>query len=172
RVTTFETGLAAVALKAHDIYLVDYQLGARTGLELIRECRRLGSTAPFVVLTGHGDATADRDATSAGASDYLEKAGLTPRLLERSVRNALERSRITSELASRARQQAAVAEVGQTALSGLELGRVFDEALVIVTRLLDAPCAELKELLAGGHELLLRAGLGWRAGEVGASRVP
>jgi two-component system cell cycle sensor histidine kinase/response regulator CckA len=107
RVATFEEGVAAVTRGAHDIYLVDYRLGARTGIDLIRESMERGASGPFVVLTGQGDLTADREATFVGAAGYLEKAGLTPLVLERTIRNALERSRIMKELrASEARARA------------------------------------------------------------------
>ena len=172
RASSFDAGLAAVERRAHDIYFVDYRLGARSGLDLIRQSTASGATRPFVILTGQGDDTIDRDATSAGASDYIEKDGLTARLLERTIRNSLERSRIVTELASRARQQAAVAHLGQVALSGMELDRVFDEALADLARVLTVDLTQLCQLLPDRSAFSFRAGLGWKDDSGGATVVP
>jgi PAS domain S-box-containing protein len=75
----------------HDIYVVDYLLGAETGLELIKECVKAGVKKPFILLTGKGDKKTDIDAAKAGVYDYLTKSELNAELLERSFRYSLER---------------------------------------------------------------------------------
>lgn len=65
------------------------------------------------------------------------------------------------------RPQEALAELGQRALSGLPVPELMDEALAIVASTLDVEHAEVLELLPDGESLLLRAGLGWKAGYVG-----
>src|SRR5262245_61470895 len=89
----YEAGLEAVCKGGHDVYLLDYRLGERTGLELLREARSRGCPAPVIFLTGLGEAAVDREAMAAGASDYLEKARLDSTLLERSIRYALQQRR-------------------------------------------------------------------------------
>ena len=70
-------------------------------------------------------------------------------------------------LQARVRQQAAVAELGQSALSGLELGVLMDGATALVARNLEAEYSHVLELLPDGVTLLLRAGTGWGEGFVG-----
>ena len=71
------------------------------------------------------------------------------------------------ELRARVRQQAAVAELGQSALSGLDLGSLMDEATSLVARNLGAEYSHVLELLPDGATLLLRTGTGWGEGFVG-----
>ena len=92
-VPTFEEALPALAAQAHDVCLVDYRLGERDGLELLRHARDLGVTAPMILLTGQGDGDVDLAAMRAGAADYLIKGQIDAKLLERSIRYALEQSR-------------------------------------------------------------------------------
>ena len=91
--------LAAIAEARHDVYLVDYRLGERNGLELVREAIDLGSAAPFIVLTGQGNREIDLEAMRAGASDYLAKGEMTAPLLDRAIRYAIERHRAERRLA-------------------------------------------------------------------------
>jgi len=86
RVTTFQAGLAAVAERRHDAYLIDYRLGAESGLDLLRALRREGCRAPIILLTGQGDARVDVAAMEAGAADYLVKGEVTATELERALR--------------------------------------------------------------------------------------
>src|SRR5690242_8448250 len=67
----FDDGLSALNENRHDIYLVDYRLGERTGLELLREAIGRGCSAPIILLTGHADKEIDFQAMQAGAADYL-----------------------------------------------------------------------------------------------------
>jgi diguanylate cyclase (GGDEF)-like protein len=69
--------------------LVD-RLGETDGLALLREARIAGSVTPVIVLTAEDSEDVDLAAMEAGAVDYLVKAAVTPRLLERSLRYALK----------------------------------------------------------------------------------
>jgi signal transduction histidine kinase len=97
-VSDYAGGLEAVSRGDHDVYLLDYRLGPRSGLELLQELQRRGVTAPIILLTGQGEYATDRAAMLAGAADYLEKAGLNSVLLERSIRYALLQKRYQAEL--------------------------------------------------------------------------
>jgi len=68
-VMTYDDALAAVARGLHDVYLVDFRLGARDGLELVRAAIASGSTAPMILLTGQDDDATDAAALAAGAAD-------------------------------------------------------------------------------------------------------
>jgi signal transduction histidine kinase len=93
-VSTYEAGLETIRRASHDVYLLDYRLGARDGLELLRDAIACGCRAPVILLTGQGDEEVDREAMRAGAADYLVKGQVDARLLERSIRYALARSKV------------------------------------------------------------------------------
>jgi diguanylate cyclase (GGDEF)-like protein/PAS domain S-box-containing protein len=97
-VETFEQGLEVIEQARHDVYLLDHRLGKRTGLELLREVLARGATAPFIIFTGEGDLEIDLEVMRAGACDYLDKTQLTPVLLDRSLRYAIERKQTTDSL--------------------------------------------------------------------------
>ncbi len=78
-----------------------------------------------------------------------------------------ERKRAEAELKARARQQAAVAELGQRALAGTDLSTLMDETTAIVAQTLEVEYCKVLELLPNGDALLLRAGVGWQEGLVG-----
>ena len=97
-VSTYEAGLAAISECVHDVYLIDYRLGAKTGLELLREAQERGYSNPMILLTGQGELEVDREATLARAADYLEKSRLDSTLLERSIRYSLQQRRYEADL--------------------------------------------------------------------------
>jgi PAS domain S-box-containing protein len=89
-VDTFEGGLEAVRRGLHDLCLLDYRLGALTGLDLLRQAREAGCRVPMILLTGQGDHAVDLESMKAGAADYLVKGQLTADTLERAMRYAIE----------------------------------------------------------------------------------
>src|SRR5579871_2944709 len=97
---TYEAGRDAVARNTHDAYLLDYRLGARDGLDLLREvgAKRDGAGGPVIVMTGQGQREIALEALRLGASDYLEKVGLSAPLLERSVLYAIRQRGYQAEL--------------------------------------------------------------------------
>lgn len=74
-------------------------------------------------------------------------------------------------LQARERQQAAVAELGQHALSSHRLQPLLDSAASIVAETLQVEYCKILELCPGGADLLLRAGFGWRPGLIGRTTV-
>lgn len=82
-----------------------------------------------------------------------------------------QQKRATDELQVHARQQAAVARLGQIALSGLDLDALMDQIVVVVAQTLDVEYVKILELQPGGQELRLKAGVGWRDGRVGNAVV-
>jgi diguanylate cyclase (GGDEF)-like protein/PAS domain S-box-containing protein len=105
-VATYEEALVAITDNRHDIYLVDYNLGAKSGIELLGEAVKHGVSAPMILLTGQGDPEVDSAATRAGAADYLVKGNLDTALLERAVRYAISRKRGEDRLRAAAAQNA------------------------------------------------------------------
>jgi PAS domain S-box-containing protein len=110
---SYALGLDAMAKNQHDVCLVDYRLGARNGVDLLREALTRGCQAPVILLTGSGQHEIDMQAMKAGAADYLVKASLEPDALERSIRYALERKRAAA---------LAAFEQGRLAAFGADVG--------------------------------------------------
>jgi signal transduction histidine kinase len=92
-VRTYEAALAELAGRSHDICLLDYRLGSRSGLDILHQVVGCPDKPPIIVLTGHGDYDIDMEAMKHGAVDYLVKGQIDSHLLERSIRYALERKR-------------------------------------------------------------------------------
>src|ERR1019366_2143776 len=87
---TFDEGLARLMSGEYAACLLDFQLGDRDGLQLIREAVGLGCRTPIVFLTAESAESVDINAMEAGALDYLVKGEINSRLLERSLRYALK----------------------------------------------------------------------------------
>ncbi|HUZ01214.1 MAG TPA: PAS domain S-box protein [Thermomicrobiaceae bacterium] len=89
----FAQALRAMEGEHHDIWLVAYRLGQRTGLDLVRAAaeRSPGLQTPWILLTAHGSHEVDLQAMAMGAADYLDKRQLTAPLLERAIRYARNR---------------------------------------------------------------------------------
>jgi PAS domain S-box-containing protein len=92
-------GLQALQAGPCDAILVDYDLGAETGDQFIREAIATGCECPILVLTGRGNYDIDMKSMHSGAADYLNKAELNANFLERSIRYAIERKRTEFALA-------------------------------------------------------------------------
>jgi signal transduction histidine kinase len=95
---SFSEALQRIAEKQHDVYLVDYRLGAHDGLELISQAIAAGSTVPFILLTGQSDREIDEKAMRIGAQDYLVKGTISPYDLERSIRYSIEHAKSLAEI--------------------------------------------------------------------------
>jgi two-component system cell cycle sensor histidine kinase/response regulator CckA len=96
--TSFHEGVAYLSRCDHDVYLIDYRLGAETGIDLIKEAQASGCSSPIILLTGQGESEIDLVAMRAGAEDFLVKGEITAKELERSVRYAIERKRAEMEI--------------------------------------------------------------------------
>ena len=86
--STYEDGLSRLLTGAYEVCLLDYRLGERDGLQLIREAAAAGCRTPIVFLTAESSGNVDIQAMEAGALDYLVKGEISPRSLERSLRYA------------------------------------------------------------------------------------
>lgn len=93
-----EEGLEAALERRHDVILIDYRLGRLTGLELIQRFVDGGGRVPSILLTGEDRENLDIEALQQGAADYLAKSEVTPLLLDRSIRYAIERKRAEEAL--------------------------------------------------------------------------
>lgn len=88
----YKEALEIMKRGTYDIYFVDYRLGAKTGIDLLKEALQQGCEEPIILLTGKGNTQVDKEAMRLGATDYLVKSELNVEKLERCIRYALERS--------------------------------------------------------------------------------
>lgn len=104
RAATAEQASALLQQQHFDACLVDHVLPGTAGTELIDFVRQRDDAPPMILLTGAGDRNVDIDAMKAGSADFLSKDDMTPELLERSIRYAMEREQARRHLiASNAR---------------------------------------------------------------------
>jgi signal transduction histidine kinase len=95
---SFSEALDLIAQRRHDVYLIDYRLGAHDGLELINRAIAGGCTDPLILLTGQSDRETDEKAMRLGASDFLVKGTFKPFDLERSIRYSIEHAKSLKEI--------------------------------------------------------------------------
>ena len=95
---SYNDALERIANSNHDLYLFDYRLGDRTGLDLLNEVIAGGSNIPIILLTGQGDHEVDVSAMKAGAMDYLVKGQINAFMMERAIRYAIERKRAEEQI--------------------------------------------------------------------------
>lgn len=147
-VTTFDEGLKATCERQYDIALVDHYLGPQTGTDLIRKAIENGCLRPLVLYSGKEDVRLGVQAIALGASDYLVKDHIEPFLLEKTLRNALERGRILGE---HSRMQARMFETQRLESMGLMASGIahdFNNILGII--LANAELAQ-KQVLDSSH---------------------
>jgi diguanylate cyclase (GGDEF)-like protein/PAS domain S-box-containing protein len=94
----YAPALRAIREARHDLYLVDYRLGERTGLDLVRDAWVAEPPAPVIVLTGQDDYEVDLRASELGVTDYLVKGTLDGPSLERTIRYAIRHHRVMEDL--------------------------------------------------------------------------
>jgi DNA-binding NtrC family response regulator len=85
-----------LAAREYDIVLADYRLPGWTGMDALREMRRLGFDTPLILITGAlGDERAV-ECVKAGAADYVLKDASLARL-PLAVKRALEEKHARDE---------------------------------------------------------------------------
>ncbi|HEX2981376.1 MAG TPA: PAS domain-containing protein [Anaerolineaceae bacterium] len=114
---TYQKGIEQITLHSVDVVLIDYYLGAKTGVDFILEATHLGIETPIILLTGTSSKAIDLEGMNAGATDYLEKAGINARSLERALRYAVERRRLQAEVNRQGKTLRSIFELDPGALA-------------------------------------------------------
>lgn len=104
--STYEAGQQLLREDRHDLCLMDYKLGARDGIELLKFAHEVAFSGPIILLTGMHQVEIDRQALQAGAVDYLVKSKLSAEQLARSIRYALARREVERERVERLKAEA------------------------------------------------------------------
>jgi len=87
----YDEAIEELSNNSYTICFSDYRLGAKNGIDLIKDMQERNCNTPVILLTGKGNYEIDIEATKAGAFDYLIKADLDEDKLERTIRYTLER---------------------------------------------------------------------------------
>ncbi|MFH7026199.1 MAG: response regulator [Heteroscytonema crispum UTEX LB 1556] len=164
-----------------DLLILDIEMPGVSGIELCQVVRNdpRWDELPILFLTVHSDADIVNQVFAVGADDFVSKPIVGPELVTRIV-NRWERIKLRQRMAqtpsnegipahrlhARIRQQATVAQLGQSALLGKDLSSLMNEAVALVAQNLEVEYCKVLELLPEKDALLLRAGVGWRPGLV------
>ncbi len=136
----------AIVAGRYDIYFIDYYLGAKTGLELLKETFQRNSEQPMILLTGMGNQKIDTEAMQAGAYDYLVKLELNTEKLERCIRYSLERSSALKILRSNERKFRSIFERSRDAVFLIDQQLVFKDVNFITSVMLGYSKEELMHM--------------------------
>ncbi len=82
-------GLSKLRSVEPDLVITDLRMPGLSGIELVREGRRLGSESRWIVITAYGSIAGAVEAMREGASDYLTKPLQSPEELRLAVRRVL-----------------------------------------------------------------------------------
>lgn len=96
-VSTPKDALKQLKLNHHDICLLDYQLGAQTGLMVLEQATEMQCRVPIIMLTGQSDKILDKAALDSGAVDFIVKTDLDGPRFARSIRYAIARQEVEKE---------------------------------------------------------------------------
>lgn len=97
------TALQSLEQSHFDVLLLDLSLPDAQGLEAFSTLHRQAPEVPVVVLTGLEDAETGLRAVQEGAQDYLFKGHVDSFLLSRSLRYAIERHELLTDVREKAR---------------------------------------------------------------------
>jgi DNA-binding response OmpR family regulator len=97
--STLDEGLGRIGKEFPAVVLLDLGLPDSNGISGLRQLTRRFPELPIVVLTGLDDEAVGLQAVREGAQDYLVKGQVDGKLLDRSLRYAIERKRAESAIA-------------------------------------------------------------------------
>lgn len=107
---SYNDGVKKLLDGGHDLFFVDYRLGAKSGVDFLKEARENNSDNPIILLTGKGNYAVDLQAMELGAIDYLVKTELTIEKMERCIRYAMERAATMQALRANERKYRTIFE--------------------------------------------------------------
>jgi len=124
---TAQEGLRQLEAGRFDAILIDYYLGSEHGPHLIQTAVEAGVQPPMILLSGQGNYEMDREAMQSGAYFFLNKNELTPYVMERTIRYAIDRKAIELALKQREDKLRLLAELSKGFVeAGLSYRQVLD----------------------------------------------
>jgi diguanylate cyclase (GGDEF)-like protein/PAS domain S-box-containing protein len=140
-----EEGISKACSNNFDLILSDYLIGALDCFDMLYELEERGISLPVIILTGQGNEEVAAEAIRRGADDYLikEKVFDEPVRLIRSIRSAVERSRLERALRESEEQYRTLVQSMQDGLFVLR-GSNFDFVNPALAQMIGAPPEELQ----------------------------
>lgn len=96
--SSYKEALVEIKKNIYDVFLIDCNLGIKSGLDLIDEITKINRNIPIIILTGLDNHEIDILAMKKGASDFLQKSKIDAESLERSIRYAIEKKNTESQI--------------------------------------------------------------------------
>jgi PAS domain S-box-containing protein len=155
-------------LRQRPDYLADPQLRLMSaGLDLYGK-RKDGTEFPVDVMLSPIE-TPDGRSIIATIRDITNRKRAEAELRKSGEEQVLSVERTTAVVAleTRSRQQKAISDLSQHALEGLDLTTLLEDAVSLVRQILGVEFCKMLELSTDRTSLLLRAGAGWKVGNVG-----
>ncbi|HYC52463.1 MAG TPA: response regulator, partial [Gemmatimonadaceae bacterium] len=145
--STGREGLAMAATRAPALAVVDLRLPDMDGMELAARLHELSELTEVVVLTGNASLESAVAAMREHSIDYLLKPVDVKHLLHVAsvATERWQRRQAETSLLIRAREQAAVARLGEAALSTSSIGDLLHEAVTVVAETLRVPYVAVLE---------------------------
>jgi PAS domain S-box-containing protein len=109
-----------------------------------------------------------------GEERWIEAAGTVmvedgaPKRMVGLCHDVTDRVTLQRELRSRAKQQEALAQLGERALAETDIERLLNDVVSTLALTLPVDFVKVLELMPGDTDFLLRAGFGWKAGCIGS----
>ena len=151
----YQEALELICERKFDLYLVDYYLGHKTGLNLLKEAVERNCEEPIILLTGNGNQNIDLSAMKAGAVDYLVKGELDTEKLERCIRYSIERAKAMKALRANERKFRNIFERSTDAVFLADENLVFMDVNEAVSHMFGYSKVELLKLSL--HSLIVNS---------------
>lgn len=147
--SSYDEALAGLLAGSFDLYFVDYRLGARSGVALLKEAMDNHCEAPIILLTGKGNYQVDFEAMQLGAVDYLVKPELNAEKIDRCIRYALERASVLKALSANERKYRSLFEKSRDIIFITDENLLFKEVNPAIFDFMGYTVAEAGQLNLG-----------------------
>ncbi len=94
----FDQAIEACYGKDYDLCLLDYKLGKRDGIRVLKDFREHGFIMPVIFLTGQGNEEVAVEAMQSGASNYFSKRNIDALKFIKAIRHAIHESKMLNNV--------------------------------------------------------------------------